>query len=325
MAEQPPATGLIPPSHFMLRPPGPSTRTLEAELEAERRRNQALGEELEAERRRSQALGEELEAERRRSQALEVELEGERRRSQDQGVEPIGGQPQEAQVLLQARLSAMGHILALQEKELSRALPPPGVPLPVGPPRLLLLLGCWREKVFGLLVQLRVQEELQRALSTQVSRLGAAVAAGTRRVTRLELRLKERMERGEEQRREKERLAQEVTQQRARAEAAEEALGELAQAAASLARVVAAHEAAVAAATRTMETLSTRLRRAGHRLRVLQGLMAPVVPLEEVTPDEAPPHEDRMGPPPSRAALGSLVMHLQALGASILRDNGDPP
>ncbi|XP_061300310.1 coiled-coil alpha-helical rod protein 1-like [Pezoporus flaviventris] len=260
MAEQPSATGLIPPSHFMLRPPGPNTRTLEAELEAERRRSQALEAELEAERRRSQALGAELEAERKRSQALEAELEAERRRSQDQGAEPIGGQPQEAQFLLQARLSAMGHILALQEKELNRELPPPGVPLAVAPPRLRLLLGCWREKVFALLVQLRVQEELQRVLSAQVGSLGAAVAAGTRRVTRLELRLKERMERGEEQRQENQRLVQEVTQQQARAEAAEEALGELARAAARLARVLAAHETAVAAATRTMDTLSTRLR-----------------------------------------------------------------
>lgn len=174
------------------------------------------------------------------------------------------------------------------------------------------------------------------------------------------------------------RLAQEVTQQRGWAEAAEEALGELARAAARLAGVVAAHEAAVAAATRTMGTLSTRLRRAGQRLRVLQGLVAPVVALDhprwlqdpagdnpvaevtgsiqslmgtvakvrrggpvpvlvptvvaleevtrdEVTPDEATLREDRMGPPPSRAALSSLVTQLQALGATILGDNVDPP
>ncbi|KAM4643576.1 coiled-coil alpha-helical rod protein 1 [Amazona ochrocephala] len=348
MAEQPPGTGLIPPSHFMLRPPGPSTRTLGAELEAERGRSHSLEAELEAERRRSQSLEVELEAEKGRShsleaefetergriQSLEAELEVERRRGQGQGAEPIGGQPLEcqAQFLLQARLSAMGHILALQEKELSRehppvphSCPPPGVPVAVAPPRLRLLLGCWREKVFGLLVQLRVQEELQRALSAQVGALGAAVAAGTRRVTRLELSLRERMERGEEQRRESQRLAQEVTQQRGRAEAAEEALGEVARAAAGLAGVVAAHEATVAAATRTMGTLSTRLRRAGQRLRVLQGLLAPVVALKEVIPDEAPLHEDRIPPPPSRAALGSLVTQLQALGASILGDDGDPP
>ncbi|XP_030331198.1 coiled-coil alpha-helical rod protein 1-like [Strigops habroptila] len=428
MAEQPPGTGLIPPSHFMLPPPEPSTsrplgaeleaerrrgqalgaeleaerrrgqaleaeleaerrrgqaleaeleaerrrgQALEAELEAERRRGQALEAELEAERRRGQALEVELEAERRRGQALEAELEAERRRGQGQGAEPVEGQPLEgqAQLLLQARLSAMGHILALQEKELSRELPPPGVPVAMAPPRLRLLLGCWREKVFRLLLQLRVQEELQRVLRAQVGTLGAAVAAGTRRVARLELSLRERTGRAEEQRLQSQRLAQEVTQQRGRAEAAEEALGELARAAARLAGVVAAHEAAVAAATRTMGTLSTRLRRAGQRLRVLQGLVAPVVALDhprwlqdpagdnpvaevtgsiqslmgtvakvrrgvvaleevtrdEVTPDEATLREDRMGPPPSRAALSSLVTQLQALGATILGDNVDPP
>ncbi|XP_064330052.1 coiled-coil alpha-helical rod protein 1-like isoform X3 [Phalacrocorax carbo] len=287
---EPPGTGLqglVPPSHFVLRPPGPSARMLEAELEAERRRGQALEAELEAgkrrgqaleveleaERRRSQALEAELEAERRRSQALEVELEAERRRGQAQGAEPGGGQsPEECQatVLLQARLSALGHILTLQERELGRELPPPEVPMAVAPPRLQALLGCWREKVFALLVQLRVQEETQRVLQAQVGALGAAVAAGTRRVTRLELSLRERAATAKLHRRDTERLAQEVTRQRGRAEAAEEALGGLAQAAARLAGVVTAREAEVTAATGTMVTLSARLRRAGQRLRVLQ-------------------------------------------------------
>ncbi|XP_076216965.1 coiled-coil alpha-helical rod protein 1 [Aptenodytes patagonicus] len=445
--------GLVPPSHFMLRPPGPSTRTLEAELEAEKRRGQALevgleaekrrGQalevELEAERRRGQALEVELEAEKRRGQALEVELEAERRRGQalevelgaerrggqaleaeleaekrrgqtleaeleaerrrgqtleaeleaerrrghDQGAEPDGGQPLEEcqpQVLLQARLSALGHILTMQEHELGRELPPPEVPVAVAPPRLQALLGRWREKVFALLVQLRVQEETQRVLRAQVGALGAAVAAGTRRVMRLELSLRERAATAELQRRDAERLAQEVTRQRGRAEAAEEALGGLARAAARLAGVVTAREAEVTAAAGTMVTLSARLRRVGQRLRVLQGLVAPAVALDrprwqrdpagddpvakvtgsahlltgtmarvrhsavalglaeevthgQVTKDkvmqdkvawgEATPRGDRMGPPPGRAALGSLVKQLQALGAAILGDDGD--
>ncbi|XP_054667357.1 coiled-coil alpha-helical rod protein 1-like isoform X2 [Grus americana] len=441
--------GLVPPSHFVLRPPGPSTRTLEAELEAEkrrgqaleaeleaerrrgqaleveleaerrrgqaleaeleaeRRRGQALEAELEAERRRGQALEAELEAEKRRGQALEAELEAERRRGQAQGAEPDGEQPLEecqAQVLLQARLSALGHILTLQEHELSRELPPTGVPMAVTPPRLQALLGRWRQKVFALLVQLRVQEEAQRVLRAQVGALGAAVAAGTRRVTRLELSLRERAATAELQRRDTKRLAQEVTRQRGRAEAAEEALGGLARAAARLAGVVTTREAEVTAATRTMVTLSARLRRAGRQLRVLQaggpgltlspglvtlvspcslspGLVAPpavasdcprwqqdlagddsvakvtgsthlltgtvarvrhsaVAPgvAEEVTHgqvikdkvvrdkmarDEATPRGDRTGPPLGRAALGSLVTQLQALGAAILGDDGD--
>ncbi|XP_042649963.1 coiled-coil alpha-helical rod protein 1-like isoform X2 [Tyto alba] len=396
--------GLIPPSHFTLRPA--STRPLgagleaekrrgqdlEAELYAEKRRSQALEAELEAEKRRSHALEAELEAEKRRGQGLEVELEAERgrvqsleaelvtgrRRGQARGAEPDGGQPMgecQAQVLFQARLSALGHILTLQEHELGRELPPSGVPMAMAPPQLQALLGRWREKVFTLLVQLRVQEEAQRVLRAQVGTLEAAVAAGTRRVTRLGLSLRERAASAELQRRDTERLAQEVMRQRGRAEAAEEALGELARAAARLAGVVTAREAEVTAATRSMVTLSARLRRAGQRLRVLQGLVAPAVALDrpwwqqdpagdnpvpkvtgsahrlagmvakvrrsgtalgaaeevthswvtkdEVTQDEAIPREDRTGHLPSRAALGSLVTQLQALGAAILGDDGD--
>lgn len=47
-------------------------------------------------------------------------------------------------------------------------LPPAEVPVAVAPPRLQALLGRWREKVFALLVQLRVQEEAQRVLQAQV-------------------------------------------------------------------------------------------------------------------------------------------------------------
>ncbi|XP_035169762.1 uncharacterized protein LOC118159266 [Oxyura jamaicensis] len=159
------------------------------------------------------------------------------------------------------------------------------------------------------------------------------------------------------------RLAQEVAQQKGRAEAAEEALGGLAQAAARLAAAVTGREAAVTAATRALGGLSARLRRAGRRLRVLQGLMAPVVALDwprwqwepagdnlvaevtggarqpvgtsepqhsgvasglaKVTQDEATPCGDRMSVPPGRVALGSLVTQLQALGAAILGDLED--
>ncbi|XP_074423822.1 coiled-coil alpha-helical rod protein 1 isoform X3 [Larus michahellis] len=354
------------------------SQALEVELEAEKGRSQALEAELDAERRRGQALEAELEAEKGRGHALEAELDAVRGRGQAQGAEPDGEQPLEecqAQVLLQARLSALGHILTLQERELGHELPPPEVPVAVAPPRLQRLLGRWREKVFALLVQLRVQEEAQRVLRAQVGTLGAAVAAGTRRVTRLELSLRERAATAELQRRDTERLAREVTRQRGRAEAAEEALRGLARAAARLARVVTAREAEVAAATSTMVTLSARLRRAGQRLRVLRGLVAPVVALDrpqwqqdpagddlvakvtgssrllsgtmagvrrsavalgvadevtrspvttdEVTWDKATLHEDRMEHPPGRAALGSLVTQLQALGAAILGDDGD--
>ncbi|XP_074423823.1 coiled-coil alpha-helical rod protein 1 isoform X4 [Larus michahellis] len=316
------------------------SQALEVELEAEKGRSQALEAELDAERRRGQALEAELEAEKGRGHALEAELDAVRGRGQAQGAEPDGEQPLEecqAQVLLQARLSALGHILTLQERELGHELPPPEVPVAVAPPRLQRLLGRWREKVFALLVQLRVQEEAQRVLRAQVGTLGAAVAAGTRRVTRLELSLRERAATAELQRRDTERLAREVTRQRGRAEAAEEALRGLARAAARLARVVTAREAEVAAATSTMVTLSARLRRAGQRLRVLRGLVAPVVALDRPQWQQDPAGDDlvakvtgssrllsgTMAGVRRSAALGSLVTQLQALGAAILGDDGD--
>ncbi|XP_040977865.1 coiled-coil alpha-helical rod protein 1-like [Aquila chrysaetos chrysaetos] len=267
-------------------------QVLEAELEAERRRGQTLGSELDAERRRGQTLEAELDAERRRGQILEAELDAERRRGQTQGVESDGGQPLEEDVPVPTVPMVSQYPCGVPT--LSPFLPVPGpgaVPGPAHcpppgclwqwpPPRLQALLGRWREKVFALLVQLRVQEEAQRVLQAQVGTLGAAVAAGTRRVTRLELSLRERAATAELQRRDTKRLAQEVMQQRGRAEAAEEALGGLARAAARLAGVVTAREAEVTAATGTMVTLSARLRRAGERLRVLQGLVAPAVALD---------------------------------------------
>lgn len=59
-------------------------------------------------------------------------------------------------------------------------LPPPEVPMAVAPPRLQALLGRWREKVFTLLVQLRVQEEAQRVLQAQVGAqtLGSHLGGG---------------------------------------------------------------------------------------------------------------------------------------------------
>lgn len=346
MAEGPPEPpgaglqGLIPPSHFTLRPPAPSTSRM---LEVERRRSQALGVELEAERRRSHMLGVELEAEKRRSHSLEVELEVERRRSlrlgeeleaerrrgQAKGAGPDGEKlSEETPLLLRAQLSALSHILTLQERELNRELPPP---------RLQALLGRWRQKVFALLVQLRVQDESQQV----------------------------------------QRLAQEVTRERGRAEAAEQALRGLSHAATRLAVVVTRCEDEVTAAIGAMAALSDRLHRAGQRLRVLQGLVAPDRPRwhreaagetaavtrgthrltgmgaelqhgvsppcpvvvtstagvapERVTEDgvtqdgidnEVTSHGDSAGPAHSRVALCSLVAELQAMGAAIL---GDPP
>lgn len=128
--------------------------SLEAELEAERRRSHMLGVELEAEKRRSHSLEVELEVERRRSLRLGEELETERRRGQAKGAGPDGEKPAEevrrrplgdgaalspccpqevtvsprcppvsppqTPLLLRAQLSALSHILTLQERELNR-------------------------------------------------------------------------------------------------------------------------------------------------------------------------------------------------------------
>ncbi|XP_065521057.1 collagen alpha-2(I) chain-like [Lathamus discolor] len=306
MAEQPPATGLIPPSHFMLRPPGPSIRTLEAELEAERRRSQALEVELEAERGRSQTLEAELEAERGRSQTLEAELEAERGRSQDQGAEPIGGQPQEcqAQFLLQARLSAMGHILALQEKELSRELPPPRGAIGRGPPP---VCACsWALEGEGVWAP-------GAAAGAGGAAAGAARAGGhpggcggsgdpEGDALGAEAEGKDGERRGAE------------TGKEAPGAGGDPAAGDGQR---QLRRHWGNWPGRLPASPGWWQRTRPRwLQPPGpwtpsapacagrQRLRVLQGLVAPVVALKEVTPDEAPPHEDRMGPPPQQSCAG---------------------
>ncbi|XP_050163648.1 coiled-coil alpha-helical rod protein 1-like [Myiozetetes cayanensis] len=174
---------------------------LQAELEAERRRGQALEAELEAERRRVQALGAELEALRGRVHALEAvlaekgrgQVPGEGLEAKDGHGQDKGAEPPSEELQLRARLSALGHLLTLQDPQ----APPPAQ------------VSGWRRKVFELLVQVRTQEGTERHLRDQV-------AARSRQVTRLERRLREE--------------GQEVTWQRLRAEAAEAALGELGQA-----------------------------------------------------------------------------------------------
>lgn len=113
---------------------------LGVELEAEKRRSHSLEVELEVERRRSLWLGEELEAERRRGQAKGAGPDGEkpseevRRRPLGDGAALSPCCPQEVTVsprcppvsppqtplLLRAQLSALSHILTLQERELNR-------------------------------------------------------------------------------------------------------------------------------------------------------------------------------------------------------------
>ncbi|XP_051631588.1 cingulin-like [Manacus candei] len=327
--------GLVPPSHFMLRPRSLGAeleaekrrgQALEAELEAERGRSKALGAELEAERGRVQALGAELEAEKGRGQALEAELEALRGRvqaleaelaaekgrdralgaelesrkgrGQDKGVEP----PSE-EVQLRARLSALGQILSLQEPQQA---PPPAQ------------VRRWRQKVFELLVQVRTQEGTEEELREQV-------AARSRQVTSLELRLCQE--------------GQEVSRQRLRAEAAEEKLRELGTALGRLSGsvgVALAQVTKVTEATRALGTLSSRLGRAGQRLSGLvalgrtrrhrdpEGTSRDKSVTPEVTSQQVTPARDGTGPPPGRVALASLLSHLQAVGSALLGDIGDP-
>ncbi|XP_066194155.1 coiled-coil alpha-helical rod protein 1-like isoform X2 [Sylvia atricapilla] len=204
--------GLIPPSYFVLRPRSLGAELavkkgcgheLEAELKALREQSQGLEVALEAERRRSHVLEAELaaergrsqrlEAERSRSHALEVELEAERGRSQ----------------ILEMELEALRR----------RGLGPEGSePSPEQ-----VLLSRWRQKVFQLLLQVRLHQGQELQLQGQLRSLGAAVAARSHQVSLLELRLR----RGEQ---ELQGERQALSQERLRAEAAEEELGKLGQA-----------------------------------------------------------------------------------------------
>ncbi|XP_057896547.1 uncharacterized protein LOC131093406 isoform X2 [Melospiza georgiana] len=321
--------GLIPPSHFVLRP-----RSLGAELEAERGRVHELEVELKALKGRSHQLEAELEAEKGRSHWLEVELKTERGRSQALRVEldALRGRGQR----LEAELAAEKGRSQILEMELEtfrgRGLGPEGAePSPEQ-----VLLGRWRQKVFQLLLQVRS--------------LGAAVASGSRQVSLLELRLRQ----GEQER-------QALSQERLRAEAAEEELGKLGQALSRLLGTLGVALADVTVAVGALGTLSERLGRAQHRLQALvasgrlrwrrkpegtagdSSTVAPEVTSEKVrgwhrgdtrggsVPRVSPPcpHQatkggDRTQPCPGTVSLAPLVTQLQALGAAILGDTGDP-
>ncbi|KAL9822845.1 uncharacterized protein GJ701_016141 isoform 10-T12 [Geothlypis trichas] len=293
--------GLIPPSHFVLRP-----RSLGAELEAERGRvheleaelkalkgrSQHLEAKLEEERRRSQQLEAELEAEKGRSQCLETKLKSERGRSQVLGVEldALRGRGQRLEAELDVE-KGRSQILEMELEILrGRGLGPEGAePSPEQ-----VLLGRWRQKVFQLLLQVRLQRGQELRLQGQVRSLGAAVAAGSRQVSLLELRLRQ----GEQER-------QALSQERLRAEAAEEELGKLGQA---LSRTVAP------------EVTSEKVR-GWHRGDTRGGSVPRVSP--PCSP-QATKGGDRTRPRPGTVSLAPLVTQLQALGAAILGDTGDP-
>nr|XP_041568583.1 coiled-coil alpha-helical rod protein 1 isoform X3 [Taeniopygia guttata] len=247
--------GLIPPSHFVLRP-----RSLGAELEAERGRVQELEAELKALRGRSQCLEAELEAEKGRSRVLAAELS------------VLRGRGQRLEAELEAE-KGRSQILEMELETLrGRGLGPEGAePSPEQ-----VLLGRWRQKVFQLLLQVRLQRGQELQLQGQVSLL--------------ELRLRQA---------EQERQA--LSQERLRAEAAEEELGKLGQALSRLLGTLGVALADVTMAIGALGTLSERLGQAQHQLRVLvasgrlrwqwepegtagdSGAVAPQVTSEQVT------------------------------------------
>ncbi|XP_072777274.1 uncharacterized protein [Taeniopygia guttata] len=265
--------GLIPPSHFVLRP-----RSLGAELEAERGRVQELEAELKALRGRSQCLEAELEAEKGRSRVLAAELS------------VLRGRGQRLEAELEAE-KGRSQILEMELETLrGRGLGPEGAePSPEQ-----VLLGRWRQKVFQLLLQVRLQRGQELQLQGQVRSLGAAVAAGSRQVSLLELRLRQA---------EQERQA--LSQERLRAEAAEEELGKLGQA---LSRAVAPQV--------TSEQVT-----GWHRGDTGGGSVPRLSPS---CPPQATKGRDRTRPRPGTVSLAPLVTQLQALGAAILGDIGDP-
>ncbi|XP_053858173.1 coiled-coil alpha-helical rod protein 1-like isoform X4 [Vidua macroura] len=297
---RPSLEGLIPPSHFVLRPRSlgaeldaerERAHELEAELKALRGRSQRQEAELEAERRRGQHLEAVLEVEKGRSQSLEAELKSERGRSQALEVERdvLRGRGQRVEAELEAE-KGRSQLLEMELETLrGRGLDPEGAePSPEQ-----VLLGRWRQKVFQLLLQVRLQQGQELQLQGQVRSLGAAVAAGSRQVSLLELRLR----RGEQER-------QALSQERLRAEAAEEELGKLSQA---LSRAV------------TLEVTPEQVT-GWHRGDTGGGSVPRLSP---PCPPQATKGRDRTRPRPGTVSLAPLVTQLQALGAAILGDTGD--
>nr|XP_041568587.1 uncharacterized protein LOC115493088 isoform X7 [Taeniopygia guttata] len=287
--------GLIPPSHFVLRP-----RSLGAELEAERGRVQELEAELKALRGRSQCLEAELEAEKGRSRVLAAELS------------VLRGRGQRLEAELEAE-KGRSQILEMELETLrGRGLGPEGAePSPEQ-----VLLGRWRQKVFQLLLQVRLQRGQELQLQGQVRSLGAAVAAGSRQVSLLELRLRQA---------EQERQA--LSQERLRAEAAEEELGKLGQA---LSRAVAPQvtseqvtgwhrgDTGGGSVPRLSPSCPPQATKGGDRTRPRPGTVSPTCPCSVPGPtgDAAPGPRCRhpwghRGPRGASAPLGTLVTSLR--------------
>ncbi|XP_069738107.1 uncharacterized protein [Phaenicophaeus curvirostris] len=273
MAEPPGPWGLIPPSHFMLPPP--STRALEAELEAERGRSQVLRAELEALRGRGHALGAE---------------------------KPLEEDPQRR------------------------------------------LLGRWRREVFALLLQRAAWGETERALRTKVQALEAAVAAATRRESQAAMRAEAAEKELGALGRAAARVSREGTWRQAEGTAAtgasgtpsnRDTIGHLRLVAseprwwqrdpAGDNQVAEVTRGTVAGGQRGPEDALGTSRR-GHEGP--PGATGRIPPAGEGARGEVPPSGDGTGTPPGRAALGSLVRRLQAVGATILgdiEDVGDTP
>ncbi|XP_063280996.1 coiled-coil domain-containing protein 88B-like isoform X4 [Prinia subflava] len=140
-------------------------QSLETELEAEKGRSRSLEAELEAEKGRSQSLEAELEAEKGRSQSLEAELEAERKQHQvlEGELEVLRGRGQRLEEELEAE-RAQSQILEMELKALrGRGHNPEGAePSPEQ-----VLLSRWRQKVFQLLLQVRLHQGQELRLQGQ--------------------------------------------------------------------------------------------------------------------------------------------------------------
>ncbi|XP_069738108.1 PE-PGRS family protein PE_PGRS26-like isoform X3 [Phaenicophaeus curvirostris] len=227
--------------------------------------------------------------------ALEAELEAERGRSQ----------------VLRAELEALrgrGHALGAEK------------PLEEDPQRR--LLGRWRREVFALLLQRAAWGETERALRTKVQALEAAVAAATRRESQgvpggdLAPGGGDSGHRG---------LGDTEQPRHHRAPPAGGLGAAMVAAGPGRGQVAEVTRGTVAGGQRGPEDALGTSRR-GHEGP--PGATGRIPPAGEGARGEVPPSGDGTGTPPGRAALGSLVRRLQAVGATILgdiEDVGDTP
>ncbi|XP_004847095.1 coiled-coil alpha-helical rod protein 1 isoform X8 [Heterocephalus glaber] len=202
--------------------------------------------------------------------------------------------------LLQVRVQSLVCVLALQEEELTRKLPPSDSLEPECVRKHQSLLSRWREKVFALLVQLRSQElehrDSVKALQGQVAELQEQLIAQSQERAILQRSLQDRAAEVEVERMGTQVLQQELSRaqearqrQQQQTARAEEQLKLVAGAVCSCQIALQSTTAKLEQAVARLPSLGNRLSYAVRKVHTIQGLMARKLALAELHLESCPP------------------------------------